>query len=249
MPPIGPNEHPWTVMNEYTVDSGCQGVGYEGEDTASSTSSLTFGESSSTSEYVTTNETSSGKDGFISPTNANGLAYSVSPPHGAPTLHRNGREIRSQDTIGSYAGPRGGKESVPQSFDQTGIDQRYGSSPISIDSETRVPRTFRNFQGEDLIELFPHLSDGEPQAKVEEWVRRCGRYGAGLPDIDKSTGDTPVTEDPRGDNISRESNTQNGDSSEQHLSDLPDRSEMEHRQNQNQNGARKPKDGEASKEK
>ncbi|KAG4430357.1 hypothetical protein IFR05_014161 [Cadophora sp. M221] len=251
MTPTGPNEHPWIVMTEYTVDDGCQGVGYEGEDTASSRSSLTFGGSSSDSEYATTNETS-GKDNFISATNANGLAYSGGPPYGPQIRHGNSQEeIRSQDAANSHARPRSGQRSVPQSFDQAGASQQYGSSPTSIDLEARVPRAFEDFQGMDLIELFPHRFDGKPQAKVEEWVQRCKRSGAGLPCIDMSTEDAPVTRDRQGDNNSPESKTQDRDNDKRYLSDSSDGSETALRQNRSENGVQKSngKDGEASKEK
>ncbi|KAH7369626.1 hypothetical protein BKA65DRAFT_2597 [Rhexocercosporidium sp. MPI-PUGE-AT-0058] len=249
MNPRGQGEPRWIIMNEYTVDHECQEPRSEYHDTASSEGDMTFGGSDSSSEYVTTNETSSGKDSLVSPPSSNSLPYSGSPTYGTHVLHRNGQDIQYQDAANPQARLRSGQDGASRSFDQTRAGHRSRSSPTSIDLQAQVPRTFDNFQENDLIKLFPYLVEDKPKAKVEEWVARCEHSGAGVPYIHPSTGDTQVARDRRVGYNSCEPKTQDRDDNTKYLSGVSDRPETANQQKQNK--ARKPnkEDEEDSKEK
>lgn len=61
------NENPWIFMTELTVDGDCREAENTGDDTASSGSSMNLDGDGSSSEYVTTNELSSGQGDRGSP--------------------------------------------------------------------------------------------------------------------------------------------------------------------------------------
>ncbi|KAL2063976.1 hypothetical protein VTL71DRAFT_4470 [Oculimacula yallundae] len=238
------DENQWTTVHELTVNDDCPGFEPDFNSTPSSGSSFTLEGSSDISEIGMRNETSLGRDTEASTSETAGLESPF-------RTHVKCDEDRFQNPVNSRAGAPRGEVNVPRSIRHPNTNAFQDIAPNLI-KHRQIPRGFQQFQGADLLALFPEFFDVNPPSDVEEWVQRCESSGVGIPYLDSLGTETSAREAQQQNFVSEASRTRNRKDSQQYGSgpSNSDSSEPAYRQidTQPQNKNRKLNDEEDEKE-